>query len=59
MQEHNWITDVSEGRSIPCPIVLGKDPVEKNIGFEAICFEQPNTEEKTMSMGRHIQIHPS
>ena len=59
MLANNWSTEFYEGYPIPFPIVLGKDPIKKNIRFESICFEQPNTKEKTMSMERHIQNVPS
>ena len=50
--------DVSEEYPIPFPIVIDNGPRKMNIGFESICFEQPNTEEKTMSVERHIQNDP-
>ena len=59
MTADNWSTDVSEGCPISFSVALGKDPIKKNIRFESICFEQPNTKEKTMSMERHIQNVPS
>ena len=59
MPAHNLIRDVSEVHPISFWITLDKYPTKKNIGFEAIYFEQPNTEEKTMSMERHIQNVPS
>ena len=58
MRANNWKTDVSERYPIPFPIVIGKGPIKRNIEFESICFEQPNTEEKTMSMERYIQNAP-